>query len=110
MRLKNLDGDSSVETRIPRPIHFAHTTSANCRNDLVWAEPDARVQCHLKWIILLETEGPASCSGWVAPDHGKPAHVATNNYYSPDGSGRVVGNPSTTAHLAQGFGSMPMRS
>jgi hypothetical protein len=26
------------------------------------------------------------------------------------GLGRVVGNPSTTAHPAQGFGSMPMRS
>src|SRR5467141_273175 len=65
MRRKNLDGDSAVQARISRSVDFTHSSCADGRNDLVWAESDARGQCHLRWIILLETEGPASYSSWL---------------------------------------------
>ena len=61
MRRKNLDGDGTVETRIPRPIDFPHSTRAQAarrsRRDPVW--------CHSPrpWMqrIIGPQEAPAKC-------------------------------------------------
>jgi len=46
MRRKNLDGDGAVQARVPRPIHFSHSTSAQRSDDLVRAQSRAVRQRH----------------------------------------------------------------
>jgi hypothetical protein len=46
MRWENLDGDSAVQPRIPRPVHFPHPAHAERRDDLVGTQFDAIGQRH----------------------------------------------------------------
>jgi hypothetical protein len=43
---QDLDRDVTIQSRVVRPIHFAHATGANEREDLVRAEPGAGLERH----------------------------------------------------------------
>ena len=47
MRGKNLDGDSSIEPRVPRPIHLSHPARPERRLNLIWTESRARGKPHV---------------------------------------------------------------
>jgi hypothetical protein len=62
----------------------------------------------LMWIILLETEGPASRSGWIAPDHGNP-RTRGNQQLVFHRRFWAVGRPSgrSPLHLSRGTARRP---
>jgi len=46
MRRQDLDRDLPPETRVPRPVHLAHPSGAQRREDLVGTEATARRDRH----------------------------------------------------------------
>ena len=40
-RWQELEGDVAVEPRVARAVDLAHAAGADCRDDLVWAQPAA---------------------------------------------------------------------
>jgi hypothetical protein len=49
---QDLDRDVTIQLRVMRPVDLAHATSANQRDNLVWAEASAGSESHGKWLGL----------------------------------------------------------
>lgn len=46
MRCQNLDRNRAVQSRIPGPVHFTHSTRTKLRLDLVGSKFEARAESH----------------------------------------------------------------
>jgi hypothetical protein len=49
---QHLERHVTIQLRVTRPVDLAHATSANQRDNLVWAEASAGSESHGKWLGL----------------------------------------------------------